>query len=93
MSKNKKLKYKPIREEELLDISVALAQASTLLDTVAKKALVTGDDQLILNVADRWLAMATLFAGGTEDEQVVNANNNVQQFGFCKETEVIEEDE
>jgi len=91
---SKKLKYKPIREEELLDLSVALAQASTLLDTVAKKALINGNDELILSVADRWLAMATLFAGAGEDE-IINTNSGIQQYGFCyeKEKEVTEEND
>ncbi len=92
---SKKLKYKPIREDELLDISVALAQASALLDNVAEKALVTGDHELILNVADRWLTMATLFAATSEETETVNTNGNFQQYGFCyeKEVEVTQEDD
>lgn len=94
---SKKVRYKAIRENELLDISVALVQASSLLDLVAKKALVTGDDKTMLEVADRWIAIATLFAIPSEEpaDEAVNTNNNIQQYGFSyeKEQEVIEDDD
>ena len=81
---SKKLKYRSTREDDTLNIEVALSKAVVLLDAVAKKALINGDDNLMLEVTDRWIAIGSLFAGGSEsdDEEHADTSDSVTSYGF-----------
>ena len=85
MSK-KRLKYRPLRENETLDISLALSQASALLDEAVAKAKRTDDAELLLAVTDRWIAIASLFSGDSnEPDEHVDTDAEFQQYGFVYE--------
>jgi hypothetical protein len=92
--KNKRLKYRPIKQGETLDISVALSQASALLDKIVEKARVNNDSGLLLDVIDRWIKIAGLFGGEEEPEEHMDTDAN-GQYGFVVEhnEEVVDEDE
>lgn len=76
-----KLKYKAIKEGETIDISVAFSQTAALLDAAAKKSLYENDAKLMLEVADRWIAIGSLLADDSETKEV--AANEKSSFGFC----------
>jgi hypothetical protein len=92
--KNKKLKYRPVRQDEVLDISLALSQASALLDEVVEKARKSKDGRLLLDASDRWITIAKIFTGEDSEEEL-NTNAEFQQYGFVyeKENEVKDTDE
>jgi len=90
--KKKKLKYKPIRQDEILDIGVALSQASALLDQAAAKGIREDNVDILLNVADRWIAIAGMFTEGTEEEHVDISDPEVP-FGFAAPQNEIEDEE
>lgn len=75
-----RLKYKPIKKNETVDISVTLSQAAALLDHAADKALAENNADLMLAVADRWLNIASLF---TQEEEKDCIDMNKSRFGFC----------
>lgn len=94
MSK-KRLSYRPVRKNETVDIVLALSQAVVLIDTAAELSLNAGDGNLMLEVADRWIAIGSMFAedSGSEGNEVVNINDNVEQYGFSRSEVKPEEDD
>lgn len=89
---SKKIKYTPVKEGEVLDVSIAFSQAAALLDKVAKKALYENDAELILNVADRWITIGSLFAGAPESTEHVDATAK-GKYGFAPQEEGDDDDE
>jgi hypothetical protein len=83
---SKKLKYKPLRQNETLNVSVALSQASALLDQAALKAMRNDDSELLLEVADRWIAIGSLFSdSGEKEDEHVDTDSESRQYGFSYE--------
>lgn len=90
---SKKLKYTLIKENDTLDISLALSQAAALLDEIAKKAIKEKDSSLMLDIADRWISIGKMFTIESTDEHL-DTDAEFQQYGFVYEKkEVMEEDE
>ncbi len=91
----KKLKYRPVRRNETLDISVAISQASALLDQAAAKAIREDDAYLLIYTADKWIEIAKLFGIEEESPDEHVDTDSETQYGFCvdKKDEVVEEDE
>ena len=79
---SKKLKYKPVKTDERIDLSLAMSQAIVLLDEVAAYALVANDQALKLEVADRWIEVGKMFAIDVDDGQIIDTNDNVETYGF-----------
>lgn len=95
MGKKKKLRYRPIRQNETLDISVALSQASALLDQAAKRAMYEDDPYLLMDIAERWIDIAKVFGMEEVPDEHLDTDSETQ-YGFSadkKEDEVIDEDE
>lgn len=92
---SKKIKYKPVKQEETIDISLAFSQASALLDQAAKKAMESNDVNALVKVADRWITIGSLLAADTEEECEDHVDTNQKtQFGFGPQIEAEEmEDE
>lgn len=90
---SKRLRYKPVRKNERLDISLTLSQAATMLDEVAIYAMTTNDQELKLAVADRWIAIGELFAGPEETGDIIDINDNVETYGFGGVRDEVIEDE
>jgi hypothetical protein len=88
---SKKIKYSSIKENEVIDISVAFAQAASLLDLAAKKAIDHNNESLMLEVADRWITIGSLFTG-TEEKEHIDTNIKTK-FGFCPSEEGDDENE
>ena len=83
---SKRIKYKSIKEDETIDISVAFSQASALLDQAAKKAIYENDAELLLSVADRWITIGKLFASAEEEVEEVDGNSKgIYGFGAHQE--------
>lgn len=95
MGKKKPLKYRPVRQNETLDISVALSQASALLDQAAAKAMQTNDAFMLVYIADKWIEIAKIFEIGEEELDEHVDTDSGTQYGFCvdKKEEVTDEDE
>jgi hypothetical protein len=90
---SKRIKYRPIKRDELIDLSLALTQAMALLDGVADYALATHDEKLQLELADRWIEIGKMFAI-EPPEEVIDTNDNVESYGFGGGmSEVKDEDE
>ena len=80
---SKKIRYKPVKQEETIDISLAFSQASALLDQAAKKAISENNEDLLLAVADRWITIGSLFVEAAEDEQKEHVDTNQKaRYGF-----------
>ena len=89
---SKRIKYKPVKKGETIDISLALSQAIALIDQTAEYAMTTADPELMLATADRWIAIGGMFAASDEDENI-NINDNVESYGFGVTREEVKDDE
>lgn len=90
---SKKIKYKAVKQEETIDISLAFSQASALLDQVAKKAIVNNDSELLMAVADRWITIGTLLAGSDDEHNEHLDTNEQTQFGFGMPEKGVDDDD
>jgi hypothetical protein len=86
MSK-KKLKYRPVRQNEVLDISVALSQASALLDQAAEKAIKEDNAYLLIDVAEKWIEIAKMFDTEESADEHLDTDSQSRQYGFIYEKE------
>jgi hypothetical protein len=94
MMGKKKLKYKPIKQNETLDIAVAVSQASALLDQAAVKAIKEDDSFMLIDIADKWIQIAKIFT--VESESCENMDTDSEtKYGFSmnNKEEVTDEDE
>jgi len=80
MGKDKRYKYTPLSEGDVVDLSVAITQASVLLDNAARKVLREGDVKGMVSVANSWIEIGKMFSVESEDE-VVDISD--EQYGFC----------
>lgn len=84
-NKKKHMRYKPLKNGDSLDLAVAISQATVLLDNAAVLSLQNNDLMAMLEVADRWIGISALFAEaghGPDDDEVIDTNDNVEQYGF-----------
>lgn len=90
---SKRVKYKPVKKGETIDISLALSQAIALIDQTAEYAITTADPELMLATADRWIAIGGMFAQSDESDDTINISDNVEQYGFGGGKEEVKDDE
>jgi hypothetical protein len=89
---SKKLRYKRVRDDETIDISLVFGQAAALLDLAAKHSIIHNDANLMLEVADRWIQVGSLLAQDDDSKEYVDTNSK-SVFGFGPTEEGVDDDE
>jgi hypothetical protein len=78
---SKKIKYRFIRKNDIIDSGVAFRQVVALLNKVTENAQAVGDNKMLLKVADRWIKIGSMLSDDGEKEYV---DTNVKtKYGFC----------
>jgi hypothetical protein len=91
MSK-KKIKYSPVKEDEVIDISLALSQASALLDQAADHAIKQSDSYLLIDIAGKWIDIAKMFERDADEH--IDTDTQSRQYGFsCEKEDEVNIDE
>ena len=89
---SKKVKYKSVKQDETIDISLAFSQASALLDQAAKRAIMENDPEMLIAVADRWITIGSLLGAEEEPSEHLDTNQK-SQLGFGPRGEGVDEED
>lgn len=84
----KKLSYNVLEDDSLLDLSVALSQASVLLDLAAVSSIKNNNVKQMISIADQWVKIGALLTPSAEDSEVVDTKDSVP-YGFSMDREEV----
>lgn len=76
------MKYKPLRNNQILDAEASLNQAAQLLDIASEAAIESGEVKKILKLYKEWIILAGMI---TEELEVVDISDVDEPYGFCKD--------